>query len=291
MGIINIARKFMDKMNNDNIGAFSAQASFFLFLSLFPCLILLLTLIQYTPITKAFLLETLVQIAPKNTTPVIITILDEMFNKSSTTLISFSVISALWSAGKGFFAITKGINVIYKKQENRNYFLLRLISGFYTLIFIILLVISLVLLVYGNKLHHFIAGTFPFLEGFSGWLISIRTLLVWCALMLFFLLLYNFIPSRKGRFNKHNRRHFFTFEFPKKLPGAVFASLGWMIFSYFYSLYVDNFSSMSYMYGSLTTIVVSLLWLYFIMYILFIGAEINSFIEERLNAMSNKKLL
>ena len=147
MGIINIARKFMDKMNNDNIGAFSAQASFFLFLSLFPCLILLLTLIQYTPITKAFLLETLVQIAPKNTTPVIITILDEMFDKSSTTLISFSVISALWSAGKGFFAITKGINVIYKKQENRNYFLLRLISGFYTLIFIILLVISLVLLV------------------------------------------------------------------------------------------------------------------------------------------------
>ena len=139
-------------------------------------------------------------------------------------------------------------------------------------------------------MHHFIAGTFPFLEGFSGWLISIRTLLVWCALMLFFLLLYNFIPSRKGRFNKHNRRYFFTFEFPKKLPGAVFASLGWMIFSYFYSLYVDNFNSMSYMYGSLTTIVVSLLWLYFIMYILFIGAEINSFIEERLNAMSDKKL-
>lgn len=285
MKTIKTIKTFMNRISDDNISAFSAQAAFFMFLSLFPFLILLLTLIQYTPITKTFLLETLVQVVPKNMTPIVITILDEMFNKSSPTLISISVVSALWSAGKGFFAVTKGINVIFKRKETRNYFLLRFISGLYTLIFVILIVTSLVLLVYGNKLHHFIVNTFPVLATISAWLINIRIIVVWGLLMLFFLLLYNFIPSNRI---KHTSKQPFSKRFPKHLAGAIFASLGWIIFSYVYSLYVDIFDTMSYTYGSLTTIVVSLLWLYFIMYIMFIGAEINAFIYEKITAKKHQ---
>lgn len=285
MKTIKTIKTFMNRISDDNISAFSAQAAFFMFLSLFPFLILLLTLIQYTPITKTFLLETLVQVVPKNMTPIVITILDEMFNKSSPTLISISVVSALWSAGKGFFAVTKGINVIFKRKETRNYFLLRLISGLYTLVFVILIVTSLVLLVYGNKLHHFIVNTFPVLATISAWLINIRIIVVWGLLMLFFLLLYNFMPS-KGI--KRTSKQPFSKRFPKHLAGAIFASLGWIIFSYVYSLYVDIFDTMSYTYGSLTTIVVSLLWLYFIMYIMFIGAEINAFIYEKITAKKHQ---
>lgn len=281
MKAIKTFKTFLNRINDDNISAFSAQAAFFIFLSAFPFLILLLTLIQYTPITKSFLLETFVEIVPTNLTPVVITILDELFNKSSPTLISISAVSALWSAGKGFFAVTKGINVVFKKKETRNYFLLRIISGLYTLVFILLIIISLILLVYGNKLHHFIVGTFPVLATISAWLINIRIIVVWGLLMLFFILLYNFLPS-KGSKTTYKER--FAKRFPKHLAGAVFASLGWIVFSYAYSLYVDIFDTMSYTYGSLTTIVVTLLWLYFIMYIMFIGAEIDAFIYEKFKA-------
>ena len=65
------------------------------------------------------------------------------------------------------------------------------------------------------------------------------------------------------------------------LPGAVVSSIGWFAFSYVFSIYVDDFSGMSNMYGSLTTIILLMLWLYFGMYITLIGAEFNQLLAER----------
>ena len=61
----------------------------------------------------------------------------------------------------------------------------------------------------------------------------------------------------------------------KSIPGAMFSALGWLVFSYVFSLYIDNFANMTYMYGSLTAFIILMLWVYFCIYIFFIGAEIN----------------
>ena len=61
--------------------------------------------------------------------------------------------------------------------------------------------------------------------------------------------------------------------------GCVFTSVAWAVFSYVFSIYLEYASNMSVLYGSLTTLVVVMLWLYFCMYLLFIGAEINQYLS------------
>ena len=66
----------------------------------------------------------------------------------------------------------------------------------------------------------------------------------------------------------------------QQLPGAIFAAVCWLLFSFGFSLYFSNFSNFSYMYGSLAAIVLLMFWLYFCICILFIGAEINDFLKS-----------
>jgi membrane protein len=86
--------------------------------------------------------------------------------------------------------------------------------------------------------------------------------------LIFFLAIYVVIPNRKTKISK-------------ELPGALVCACGWMGFSYAFSYYIDHYSNYTSMYGSLTTIVLFMLWLYFCMYILFIGAEINVLFQNK----------
>ena len=70
-------------------------------------------------------------------------------------------------------------------------------------------------------------------------------------------------------------------EMTHHVPGAVLSAAGWMVFSYAFSMYIDKFSGFSNMYGSLTTLILIMLWLYFGMYITLIGAEFNQLLAKR----------
>jgi membrane protein len=121
------------KIRDDHVAAFSAQAAFFIIISFFPFLMLLLGIIQYLPIEKSALMQIFTEIFPTAVNPMIISVIVK--SNTSSTLISITAITTLWSAGKGFLAIMKGLNSVYEINETRHYFLLRTISAFYTLIF------------------------------------------------------------------------------------------------------------------------------------------------------------
>jgi membrane protein len=196
---------------------------------------------------------------------------------TSTTLISITAISTLWSAGKGFLAIMRGLNSVYEIKETRKYIFLRATSALYTLIFAIMLIATMVLFVFGNRLYFWIEQKFPVLTDMALVIISLRTIVGLVTLLIFFLLIYSFIPNRKTKLMN-------------ELPGAMVCAAGWMGFSYAFSYYIDNFSNYASMYGSLTAIVLFMLWMYFCMYLLFIGAEFNLLFENK--AFVNKiKLL
>jgi len=262
ISIYKIIRAFNRKIRDDFISAFSAQAAFFVIISFFPFIMLLLTLLQYLPLTESTLLSTLTSIFPSSVNSLIVNIVTEIYNKASGTLISIAAISALWSASRGILAIVKGLNSVYGIRETRNGFKLRIISSIYTLVFAIMMIITLVILVFGNRLYIWIESKFPILSGLALIIISIRTIAGLCILTLFFLLLYIVIPNRKTNLFK-------------ELPGALVSAAGWMGFSYLYSFYIDNMGNFSNMYGSLTAVVLFMLWFYFCMYIMFIGGEVN----------------
>lgn len=261
--LFRLCRAFSKKINEDSIAAYSAQAAFFIILSFFPFVMFLLTLLQYLPFSKDELFNTLSGFAPAQIAELIKGFVNEIYNSSSGTLLSVTVIVALWTASKGSLALQRGLNSVYGIRETRNYFLLRLRATIYTLIFSVLLICLLALFVFGNQISLLLSTHFPIINEFALLIISVRTLVGLCVLIIFFVIIYKFIPNRKsGIF--------------RELPGAVTAAVGWLGFSYLYSFYIDNMSNMAATYGSLTAIVLCMLWLYFCMSILLFGAEINS---------------
>lgn len=262
---IRIIRTFTTKLRDDSISAFAAQAAFFIILSFFPFVMFLLTLLNFLPISADALQKLVSGILPETVNNILNTILAELVAQSSGTVLSVTVIAALWSASRGMLALVRGLNAVYQHKETRNYFLIRSVSVLYTLAFTALLIITLILLVFGNQLYQFIITKLPLLGELALIIMSLRSLVTMAVLTLFFLLMYLVIPNRKSHLLQ-------------ELPGAILTAGGWLGFSYLFSFYIDHMGTFSYTYGSLTTLAICMLWLYFCMYIMFIGAEINMFL-------------
>ena len=261
-------KEIFDKYKRDEVTVYAAQASFFTVISFFPFIMLLLTLIQFIPgVNKSDLLSILVTIMPDMLDALVVSIVDDLYNKSPATIVSISAIVALWSAARGMLGIERGLNRVFESPEKRGYILRRLICAGYTVLFIIACVASLLLLVLGSSIQRFLVKWLPVFSHFTGFLFGLRPLLTLWLLIFIFSGLYTYVPLRK-----HSLR--------SQMPGALFSTVGWMIFSALFSIYFNNFSNYSYMYGSLTAIVLLMLWLYFCICILFLGAEINYFWEK-----------
>lgn len=256
-------KRILDKYNADEITVYAAQASFFIVLAFFPFIMVLLTFVQFVPsIGKSDLLSFLVAIMPDMLDSMMVGIVDDLYVKSPGTILSLSAFMALWSAGRGMMGIERGLNRIYECQEKRNYFVRRFICTVYTVLFMVVCVVSLVLLIFGTTIQDFIVRTLPFLGSITHHVVSFRSLLSMMLCLICFTGLYTIIPKKK--------------QDPwLQIPGAVFATVCWLLFSYGFSIYFTFFSNFSYMYGSLTAVAVLMLWLYFCICILFIGAEIN----------------
>ena len=255
---------FFTKMGEDRIGIYTAQASFFIILSLFPFALLLLNIIGITSIDKTFIINIIKTYLPDSIQPLLTQIINELYTHVSGTVISITAVVAIWSASKGFLSVMFGLYNIYKVHQNRNYIFSRLVSMLYTVIFLIAMIITMVLLVFGNRLFKIAISLIPALQDISILTLIVRYIMAFFVLTLFFVIVFRMTNFKSATFMK-------------VLPGATFSSLGWMIFSYGFSIYVDNFSNMTYMYGSLTAVIILMLWIYFCIYILFIGAEINKF--------------
>lgn len=266
---------FFEKMSEDHVSAFSAQAAFFMLLSVFPMLMILLNLARYMPFSQEDVIGLIANIMPREFVQYVTSIVSDLYSKSKATLLSVSVVFTLWSAAKGMQAIANGLDSVYECEEYLGYFRWRLIAIMYTIFFIALLVVTLCLFVFGNAIYHGLVGVFPHLENIAGLIIGIRSVVGVVLLFAFFLLLYTYLPDNKGmKVRKKIKRK------PRQqIYGAAFSAAAWILLSYVFSIYIDNFSNYSYMYGSLTTIILAMLWLYLCMYIIFIGGEINVYLK------------
>ena len=266
--LINAVKAFLKRLGEHAVTAFSAQSAFFIIISFFPFVMLLLTLLEYLPLPISETKELAINILPHSINEFVVSILGEIHMKASGAIISITAITALWSASKGMLALTRGMNSVYGITENRNYFKLRIMAVVHTLIFIVILLLTLVVMVFGNSLHKWIAQYIPVIADVIAKIIDLRGIGGLALLVVFFTVLYMFLPDRRSNFFK-------------ELPGAIFSAIGWIAFSSLYAFYIDNIANYSYLYGSLTAIVLLMLWLYICMYILFLGGEINCLLAEK----------
>lgn len=262
------AIKVSGEVGSNHVGAYAAQSAYFFILCMIPIILLLLTMVQYTPVTKADVMTAVVQVFPTTVDSLIVSIVNQVYNQS-TSVIPITIIVALWSAGKGVLAVTTGLNCVYKCPETRNYVYLRLRATIYTVMFIVVIIMLLLLSVFGNSLSLFISSHIAILKPVADWLMDKRIIISPIVLVGFSLLLYKFLPNRKDSFKN-------------QIPGAVFTAIAWMALSWIFSVYLDVFRGFSNMYGSLTTIVLIMLWLYFCMYSILLGAVINKMLSGKI---------
>lgn len=266
-----IIQRISTNMGNDHISEFSAQCSYYTILSFIPFVIVLITLIQYTNIDQKTLFDVISKIIPSSMNEFVIGIVREVYSKSIGT-ISISIIFTLWSAGKGLFALTKGLHSVYNTDEDseKSVIYLRIVSLVETIIFIVLIMIGLVLLVFGNSLKSIVQQHFGGLENFNMFSQIITEIGFVFITFIIFLFLYKFMPKHKVTFKS-------------QIPGAIFGAIALNVISFIFSKYLDIFKGFSITYGSLTTLMLIMMWTYSCFYSLFLGSEINKEIMKKLN--------
>ena len=241
--------RIMLTVNSHHTGAYAAQAAYFFVLSLIPILLLLVYMaVRYTPLNQNDVLNAVLQVFPASVSGLMRSIFYQVYNQSET-VIPVTIIVALWAAGRGVLSVTSGLNAIYSNIETRNYFYLRIRSTIYTLLFLIAIILSLVISVFGNSISVIVYEHVPFLIKVVDFIMRIRTLVTLIVLIVFWDLVYKFLPNRK-----HNVRTTFR----KQLPGAAFTACGWLLLSFVFSIYLDIFTGFSDMYGSMATLILAL---------------------------------
>ena len=261
--------KLLTQMSEDHVSEYSAQCAYYTILSFIPFAIILITLIQYTSITQQNLFEAISKVIPSSMNELVLGIVQEVYSKSIGT-ISISIIFILWSAGRGLYALTKGIREIYKieGEKKESYFILRLKSILQTIVFIILITLGLALLVFGNSFVSIIQEYFGAFLEFTGVSAIITEIGFVFITFIIFLIIYKFMPKHKVTFKS-------------QIYGSIFGAIVLNVISFIFSIYLDVFKGFSITYGSLTTLILVMMWTYACFYTVFLGAELNKQLAYR----------
>ncbi len=247
------------------VGTYASGAAFFLFLSIIPMIMIVSGLIPHGAIAKREMVTISQAVVPERVYAFLVGIIDS-YHGNNMTLLSVSAVVAVWSASKGVLALIRGLNHIYGIDESRNYILLRLRAALYTVFLLIAILLSIGLLVFGNTIANWLIQDGGITSELWHAVGGLRHILVAAMISVVFCTMYSILPNNQPVWKEH-------------YPGAVFTSVFWTLYSFGFSVYVDYFGGFS-MYGSLTTIIIVMIWLYFCMYIFFCGALVNKWIAE-----------
>ena len=261
-------KKWAERVAALRIPLYAGNSAFFLLLSLFPLMSILLAILQRTSLQEADVLRLLAQVSPAALMPLFEDLLDGLYDVQPVSLISISAVTVVWSSSKGMYSLLLGLNAVDGVTETRGYLRLRLLGILCTLGMLLALVVTLLLNVYGKSLLRLLSAGGGFAARLLEFTMQELHLYSTVFLMIVFTLFYLVLPNRRRRLTR-------------ALPGALGAAIAWNVFSSALSFYVNHFPCASSLYGSLTLLLFSLLWLYICISIIFYGALFNRLLERR----------
>ncbi|RXZ84631.1 YihY/virulence factor BrkB family protein [Paenibacillaceae bacterium] len=251
------------RIRDNEVPALSAQLTYYLILSFFPFLIFLIAAIGYLELSGDEFMKGITTLLPVESGGIVTTILDEVTTSSSNTLLSAGMLATLWAASNGINAVIKGLNKAYDEEETRPFWKVRGIALLATLVLVVIILLCMGLLIFGRLIGESLFRLLDYPGGFAAvW--GIGQYIIPLVIMTFvFMMLYRIGPNR-------------SITFREAMPGAIFATAGWIIASLLFSYYVSQFGNYTKTYGSLGGVIVLLIWLYISSIILLLGGEINA---------------
>jgi membrane protein len=257
-------KTWRETIEDDLFGA-AAELSYYFLLALFPLLIFLTSVIGYLPnATHSSLAAALEKIAPPDVMTLVRDWLGDVVSHRSGGLLSIGLIGSLWAASSGVASLINTLNTAYDATETRPFWKRRLIAIGLTLALATLVVSGSLLIVFGHLLGAWIGsalrtGVFVVISSAIGYLVGFALLIGGIVAV------YHFGPNLVR---------------PKRAwPGALFAATGVVIGSLIFSLYL-RVARIGATYGSLGAVITLMLWLYLLGFVLLVGGELNSEIEE-----------
>ena len=267
-GLVGKTTTLVREFQKMRIGLHAASAGYFIALSVFPTLVLLLSLLRYTQLDARDLLTFLSGMLPAALMDGAEDLVISTYAYTSKTMVSVSAVSALWSASRGIYGLLLGLNAIYGVREDRGYFYTRCISVFYTFLFLVVLVLTLVLNVFGESILQMLPPAKGNLWEFLSDVVDLRFLLMLLLQTGLFTAMFMALPNGKNSFSD-------------SFPGALLASLGWLLFSKLFSVYVSYSAGYANIYGSVYAVALSMLWLYFCLCLVFCGGALNRLLMKK----------
>lgn len=259
-------KQWIQYLGQQNVPLYASNASFFMILAIFPSLVILLALMRYTGLQIETFTELMEEVVPASLMPMVNRLVRSAYVNSSGTLLSVSAIAALWSSSRGMYSFIVGLNAINQLKEDRGYLRTRLLSVAYMFAFLIVLILTLVLHVFGKDLLMWLNGLL--IPEFLLNLLDVRIFVLLILQTLLFSAMYTVLP------NEHTR-------WRSNLPGALMAAIGWQLFTNIYSAYSQSYTEYANIYGSVYAIALGMLWLYFCICIVFYGGVLNEYLEKR----------
>lgn len=249
------------------ISVHAANAGYFIILAVFPTLILVLSLLRYTGLDVRDLIGFLEGFLPPALLPEAEALIMETYRSTSRATVGLSAFTALWAASRGIYSLLTGLNAVYGLSESRGWLYTRLISVVYTFLFLLVLLLTLVLHVFGTAVVELLSQSrLPFWRFLTG-IIDLRFFLLLFLQTALFTAMFMVLPNRKNSLGD-------------SLPGAFLSSIGWLVFSHLFSLYVEHFPAYGHIYGSVYVVALTMLWLYFCISIVFYGGVLNRLLME-----------
>ncbi len=267
-GIIGKTVDHIRQIQKMGIPGHAANAGYFIVVSIFPALVLILSILRYTDLDANDLLRLVEGVIPQALMGTAEKLIVSTYAHTSSAVVSVSALGALWSASRGVYGMLTGLNAIYGVREDRGYWYTRGISVAYTFGLLLVLLLTLVLNIFGEALLEMLKqSTIPFLQILSS-VVNLRFFLLLLLQTGLFTAIFMVFPNRKNSFRD-------------SVPGALLASLGWQIFTKLFSVYVEYFRGYTNIYGSVYAVALSMLWLYFCLLILFYGGALNRLLMKR----------
>lgn len=263
-----IGLKVKDQIGEDNVAIVSAGVAFYAFLAVFPAIMALISIygLAMDPQQIENQISHLSSMMPEQAFGIIEDQIEKFTSTSGETLgwgTAIGILFSLWSANKGIKSLFTGVDIAYNTKNTRGFFKQNALTLLFTFGAIILVILSMVLIVAFPALVDQI-GLPSQIEGLISWL---RWVVLAIIVVLFLCLVYMYAPARPRP------------RFKWVLTGAILATFLWLIASWGFSYYVSNFGSYGEIYGSISAVVVLMLWLLITSLIILIGAEVNSISE------------
>lgn len=279
-GAIRRANRFFDVIYRDKIAVFAAQAAFCICISALPFLMLLFSLAAtVAPGLWEKAIGSLTELLPESAVGVFNAVIGEAVSGGTPPLLSTAAAGALYSASKGIRGMIRGVSEVYGAKGRGTFFSNVITSLFATLFFMAVIILTVAAAIVASPLLSAVTGL-----DIGDVVIRSKSIFLFFFLSVFFDLFYFlaakgifFIPKMRKEARNAPKR------FRDHFPGAAIASAGWLLFSFFYSLYITRISHASYLYGSLGAAVFLMLWLYFCILILLFGAEVNKYLAQLSN--------